>query len=171
MNKKLFSIALMIGLFGCSGNSDVVEKKDGEVVSALAADAKTDAELEKELKEIQKEEERRIAEEKARTTTLSFDKLKHDFGNVGPNSVNITTFKVTNTGDKPLIIEDVSASCGCTTPKKPEKPIAPGKSDVIEVKFEPKPDQRNEIIKTVTVTANTPEKVHKVDIRAFVLGK
>ena len=58
----------------------------------------------------------------------------------------------------------------CNIPKKLDKLNALGKSDVIEVKFEPKPDQRNEIIKTVTITANTPEKVHKVDIRAFVLS-
>jgi hypothetical protein len=170
MNKKFLSISLLLVLSACSGGDSIVEKKDGEIVSSLAADAKTDEELEKELKEIQEEEKRRLAEELASTTSMSIDKLKHDFGNVGPNSVNITQFKVTNTGDKPLIIEDVAASCGCTTPKKPEKPIAPGKSDVIEVKFEPKPDQRNEIIKTVTITANTPEKVHKVDIRAFVLS-
>ena len=71
-------------------------------------------------------------------------------------------------GNKPLIISNVSASCGCTMPKKPEKPIAPGKSDVIEVVFKSKPSMKNEIKKTITVTANTIKKIHKLEIRAFV---
>ena len=53
-------------------------------------------------------------------------------------------------------------------PKKPEGPILPGETDVIEVKFHPKPGQKNEIIKTVTVTANTVEKIHTEEILAFV---
>ena len=85
-----------------------------------------------------------------------------------PDSDNTTVFTVTNTGDKPLILEDVSASCGCTMPRKPEKPILPGESDVIEVTFHPKPGQVNEIKKSITVTANTMKKVHMLEIRAFV---
>ena len=53
-------------------------------------------------------------------------------------------------------------------PQKPEGPIAPGKSDVIKVTFKSKPGQENEIKKTVTVTANTEEKIHLLEIRAFV---
>jgi hypothetical protein len=93
----------------------------------------------------------------------------HDFGNVGSDSENTTEFIITNTGNMPLIIQDVTASCGCTTPQKPEKPIAPGMTDVIKVTFKPKEGQINEVRKTVTVTANTPQKVHKIEIRAFVL--
>lgn len=168
MKKVIISFAALSLLFACSDSSTTVEKKDGDVVSSIASDSKTDAELEAELERIAKEEEQRLAEIEKRATSLEFDRLKHDFGNVGPDSDNITSFEVKNTGNKPLIIDDVSASCGCTMPKKPEGPIAPGETDIIEVKFHPKPGQKNEIIKTVTVKANTVEKIHKLEIRAFV---
>lgn len=166
-----FSTSLLcIGILATSCHSDeVIKKRDGDVVSSLASNGKTDAELEKLVKEFEKEERERLEKEKLNTTSLSFDKKRYDFGNVKSGSTNTTEFVVNNTGDKPLIIEDVSASCGCTTPKKPSGPILPGKSDVIEVSFKPNPGQVNEIIKTVTVTANTVEKVHKLEIRAFVI--
>jgi len=169
MKKVFVSISILSSLlYSCSGGSDSIHKQDGEVVSSIASDSKTDAELEKELLEIKKEEDAKQAAILANSTSLKFDKLKHDYGDVLPDSDNFTTFTVTNTGNKPLIIENVAASCGCTMPKKPEKPIAPGQSDVIEVKFHPKPGQVNEITKTITVTANTPDKTHLLEIRAFV---
>lgn len=170
MKKIIVSITVFTALIACSDSSSDVTPQNGEIVSSIASDAVTDEELEAELKAIQEEEKAREKELAAKSTTLKFDKLKHDFGDVGPDSDNITQFTVTNTGNKPLIIENVAASCGCTMPKKPEKPIAPGQSDVIEVKFHPKPGQVNEIIKTVTVTANTVDKVHTLEIRAFVKG-
>lgn len=120
------------------------------------------------MKDFIRQEEKRLAEEKANVTTIEFDKTLHDFGDIKPDSDNACKFKVTNTGDKPLIIEDVKASCGCTTPHKPDKPIPPGKSDYIEVGFHPNPGQVNEITKTITVTANIPGKTTELTIRSFV---
>ena len=45
----------------------------------------------------------------------------------------IRYFEFTNTGDAPLLITNVRSSCGCTIPSFPKTPIAPGKSDKIEV--------------------------------------
>lgn len=166
----IYSLALFT-VTSCGGNSHSIEKKDAsKVTSNAVAGDMSDEEFAKEVAEYKKQEEERVAAEKANQTTISFDKKIHDYGNVLPEVENFTTFTVTNTGDKPLIIEDVSASCGCTTPKKPEGPIAPGESDVIEVVFKSKPGQLNEVTKTVTVTANTSEKVHKLEIKAFVKG-
>ena len=172
MNRVLLFFSAVLVITACKEqeNSEITAQ-DGSVVSTVSANDQSEQALEDELKEIREEEARKLAEEQANSTTLKFDKLKHDFGDVKPDSDNTTTFKVTNTGDRPLIITDVSASCGCTTPKKPDGPIAPGKSDDIEVTFHPKPGQINEIIKTVTVTANTVEKVHTLEIRAFVKEK
>ncbi len=105
------------------------------------------------------------------TTTLKFDKLSHDFGTVKEESDNKTIFTVTNTGKFPLIIDDVKASCGCTTPSKPTKPIAPGKSDKIEVVFHPNQGQLNNQSKTVRVMANTNPKETMLKISAFVEKK
>lgn len=151
-------------IFSCNSDNNADENSD----SSLAAGSQSEAELKKVLADFEKEENQQIALEKSSITSLKFDKLRHDFGNVRPDSENTCKFLVTNTGKNPLIIENVAASCGCTTPHKPEKPIPPGKSDYIEVGFHPKPGQVNEIIKTVTVTANTDPKISEISIRAFV---
>lgn len=163
-------IALSLLIFSCEpAATDEISAVDGNVISTISSSTKSDKELEKELAEFEKEEEARIALMESSKSSLEFDKLLHDFGNVEQGSENTTEFIVKNTGDKPLIILDVAASCGCTLPQKPEQPIPPGKSDVIKVTFKPKEGQKNEIRKTVTVTANTGEKIHKIEIRAFVL--
>lgn len=69
------------------------------------------------------------------------------------------TFRFKNTGDKMLVIENVTASCGCTIPEKPEKPFAPGEEGIIKAKFNG--SGHGTISKTVNVTANTnPQKQH-----------
>ena len=168
---KSIPLALILLVASCGQGTDEITSQDGEVTSTISANDQSEQALAEELKEIQKEEQQAMDEQRRSSTTLKFDKLKHDFGDVIADTDNTTVFTVTNTGDKPLIIEDVSASCGCTTPTKPDGPIAPGKSDVIEVTFHPKPSQLNEIKKTVTVTANTMDKVHQLEIRAFVKEK
>ncbi len=103
-------------------------------------------------------------------TTLAFDKMEHDFGDARIGQDYTYKFKVTNTGKKPLIIEDAKASCGCTVPDKPENPIQPGQSDDIVVTFTPKPGQDGITTKTITVTANTDPKMTTLTIKANVKG-
>lgn len=171
MKYILIPVAAAVLLYSCEGNNELgATEQKGEISSAIDADVELSEETKKQMAEEQRKmvkEEEKLA---ATLTTMTFNKELHDFGNVEAETDVFTTFEVTNTGDRPLIIEHVSASCGCTTPKKPEKPIPPGATDVIEVKFKSKPGQLNEINKTVTVTANTKEKTHQVQIRAFVEG-
>lgn len=168
MFKIIMSISALIVLSACGNNTETIESKDGEVISSISAGSQTDKELQESLAVIAKDEAQRALNERSNVTSMSFDKLTYDFGDVVAEKENKTEFVVENTGDKPLIITDVSASCGCTMPKKPEGPILPGESDVIEVVFKSKPGQLNEIKKTITVTANTEEKIHMLEIRAFV---
>lgn len=162
--KKLLFVALSTSLlFSCNQSNSIEDK---EVVSAIAAGGEEDeAMLAKHAAEIEKEA-KELEEIQNSITTLKFDKETHDFGEVMMGSENKCVFKVTNTGNKPLLISNVSASCGCTTPKKPDGPIAPGKSDVIEVGF--KPNNQGLVEKTVTVEANTEPKVQTVKVKATV---
>ena len=50
---------------------------------------------------------------------------KHDFGKLKQNVPATTYFEITNTSDKPVVIENAWGSCGCTTPEVPKAPIAP----------------------------------------------
>ena len=152
-------------LFSCSeksGKSDGSGKTDYS--STIIAEDPTEEELKKELSESE-------LEKISNVTSMSFDKTVHDYGKVIVDTDNKAFFTVTNTGTKPLIIENVAASCGCTTPKKPEKPIPPGKSDRIEVVFHPRDGQLDAQEKTITVFANTDSKIEVLKIMAFVLPK
>lgn len=66
---------------------------------------------------------------------FKFNDLTHDFGTLpeGPQAVHM--FEFTNTGKEPLIIQSVTASCGCTTPEWPKQPILPGKKGKIKVMY------------------------------------
>ena len=167
-NHFLIIGTVLISITNCKEKPEV---KTGEIVSTIASGSQTDEEIKEEQKQIAIDEAKRIEDKKRNVTTLSFNRLEHDFGKVIEDTDNFTEFMVTNTGDKPLIISNVKASCGCTTPEKPEGPIAPGKSDKIKVKFHPNPGQLNEIQKTVTVTANTDPVISTVSIKAFVVKK
>lgn len=60
--------------------------------------------------------------------SMNFTKTEHNFGTVKEEMGAISTqFEFTNNGDSPLIIQRVSASCGCTTPSYTREPVLPGK--------------------------------------------
>jgi len=66
---------------------------------------------------------------------FKFETETIDYGKIPQKSDGVRVFKFTNTGEVPLVISRVQASCGCTVPKKPEKPIMPGEQGEIEVSY------------------------------------
>ena len=66
---------------------------------------------------------------------VKFKDVAHDFGKIKQNSPVTYNFVFTNVTDKPVVIESATASCGCTTPVKPEAPVAKGKEDKITAGF------------------------------------
>lgn len=71
----------------------------------------------------------------AQESVAKFKETKYDFGKVELNKPATKTFTFTNTSNKPLIIETATASCGCTTPAYPKKPILPGKTAEISATY------------------------------------
>ncbi|AXT53129.1 DUF1573 domain-containing protein [Aquimarina sp. BL5] len=90
-----------------------------------------------------------------------------DYGEITKGSDGIRQFEFTNTGNAPLIISRVYSSCGCTIPKKPEDPIEPGATGVIEVKYDTK--RVGPIRKTITVYSNAEESTKAIKIKGTVL--
>lgn len=86
---------------------------------------------------------------------LKFDNMTYDFGTIDPAKGPVTAiYTFTNTGNKPLVIVSVSnGGCGCTTPKHPREPIAPGKSGTITITFDPT-GRRGELLRMVKVKSN-----------------
>ena len=89
---------------------------------------------------------------------ISFTQTTHDFGVIPENGGSVTTtFEFTNPGDGPLLILNASASCGCTRPEYPRKPVKPGKKDKITVTYNPT-GRPGEFTKNVTVRTNVKGK-------------
>ncbi|MHA6281344.1 DUF1573 domain-containing protein [Salinimicrobium sp. CAU 1759] len=90
-----------------------------------------------------------------------------DYGEIKKGSDGIRVFEFTNTGNIPLVITDVTSSCGCTIPEKPKDPIAPGETGEIKVKYD---TQRvGPIRKTITVYSNAEEPAKSIKIKGKVL--
>ena len=66
---------------------------------------------------------------------ISFDKLQYNFGKINQGESVSHQFVFANTGEAELIIANAKGSCGCTVPKWPREPIAPGESEEIKVTF------------------------------------
>ena len=86
------------------------------------------------------------------TTVQLIDSL-YNFGTVTEGEKITYNFRFKNTGNKPLIITNTTASCGCTVPEKPEKPILSGETAFIKVVFNSK-GKAGMNNKTITVTSN-----------------
>ena len=68
----------------------------------------------------------------------TFDKKVHEFGVVLWKHPATATFTVKNDGNKPLVISNVTTSCGCTEADWTKDPIAPGAKGVITTTFDAK---------------------------------
>lgn len=166
MKPNILSISILIGGLAACTQSEKPEINAQN--SIVATDANT-KELQNSLKDVAEEEKRLEAEAKSNMTSMDFSILEHEFGTVMEDTKHSFNFEVKNTGNKPLFIQDVNASCGCTTPRKPEKAIAPGKTDIISVEFHPKVGQLGRQDKTVSVRANTDPMMVILKIGANVI--
>ena len=101
------------------------------------------------------------------TAVITFDSLTIDYGTIVKGADGIRQFKFTNTGTSELEITQVRSSCGCTIPKKPDAPIAPGASDIIEVKYDTK--RVGPIRKTITVASNASVPMVALKIKGEVM--
>lgn len=59
----------------------------------------------------------------------------HDFGKVKQGIPVTYDFEIKNISDKPVVVENTWASCGCTTPEKITEPILPGKTARLKVQY------------------------------------
>lgn len=78
-------------------------------------------------------------------------------------------FILKNTGDVPLLIKDISASCGCTIPEWDKRPIKPGEKTEIKVKVTP--DNAGYLRKTVTVFCNTKRGTIPLTVKSMVKNR
>ena len=100
---------------------------------------------------------------------MNFKKTVHDFGTINEGGNGICDFSFTNTGKEPLIIVSVKSSCGCTIPEYPQKPILPGQTDIIKVKYDTQ--RQGPINRTVTIESNSKNSPIVLSITGNVVPK
>ncbi|MFC5271669.1 DUF1573 domain-containing protein [Adhaeribacter terreus] len=101
---------------------------------------------------------------------LKFESENHDFTKVTEGTIATHEFKFKNTGDKPLVISNVQASCGCTTPDWTKEPVMPGKTGFVKAAYNSngRPGVFN---KSITVTSNGTEPTKVLTIKGDVLTR
>lgn len=107
----------------------------------------------------------------AQKAKIEFTSTSHNFGTISENGGKaIHTFTFKNTGKAPLILTNVRAGCGCTTPEWSRQPVAPGASGNIKVSFDPR-NRPGSFIKSITVNSNAENAVVSLTIRGKVTKK
>lgn len=145
----IFSLILTVVLSGC-GNSDKGNDQEDSEVSSEMLEHPEEGSKEK--------------------PDFDFEKETHDFGKIKEGEKVSHSFKFTNTGQQPLIITDAAASCGCTVPNYPKKPVKPGESALIDVAFD-SDGKPGSFKKSVTLKANTVPNTKKIFIKGEVIKK
>ena len=87
------------------------------------------------------------------TDFLQLKEAGHNFGKIPQGRPAVYVFDIVNTGSTPLILENVQASCGCTTPEWSREPIGPGATAKIKVGYNAYAE--GAFTKTVTIIYNT----------------
>ena len=99
------------------------------------------------------------------------DGTNRDFGKMKEGEKLNVVFRFKNAGDKPLIIADVTAGCGCTATDKPTKPFAPGEKGEIKAVFNSEKQGTGTKSKTVNVFANTDPQMTSLTFSVEVKPK
>lgn len=144
--KHLLTVLLLasLALVGC--NND----KDGQLSTDLVTSPKS------------------ATQTSDKQAVIEFEKEEHDFGTLLQGEVVSYSFHFTNTGNVPLIISQVTSSCGCTVANYSHDPIAPGKSGVIQATYN-SAGHHGFQSRFLTVMSNTIPAKHTLRIKGKVL--
>lgn len=129
MKRLIIAFSAIILMASCQNNAQEKKALDGENTSTAAANP-------------------------SNYTTIQWIDSVKDMGQINEGQKLEVAFRFKNTGTKPLVIQQVTPSCGCTVADAPKEPIAPGEEGVIKGVFDSngKPGPNN---KSMTVLANT----------------
>ena len=123
-------VALALILLSCISSCDIRNSRDrSDVNASIANEATNDS-----------------------TSVQLIDSI-FNFGKVSDGEMVEYSYRFRNTGEKPLIIANAIASCGCTVPEKPEAPVKPGETGFLKVVFNSK-GRVGQVHKEITVTSN-----------------
>ena len=103
---------------------------------------------------------------------ITFENTTYNFGTFSENSPKVTcTFKFKNTGDKPLVIHQAVASCGCTVPQYPKEPIQPGETGQIIVTYNGAGKFPGHFKKSITIRTNGKNEMTRIYVEGDMNAK
>ena len=101
---------------------------------------------------------------------FEFPEMEHDFGTIPEGQVVEHLFKFTNNGQAPLVISNITASCGCTSPDWTKAPVKPGEEGFVKVVFNSTAKSGSQS-PTVSIQANTNPTVTRLRLKGSVTPK
>ncbi len=102
-----------------------------------------------------------------KVASIDFETEELDYGTIEKGSNGVRVFTFTNTGNAPLIISNVKASCGCTVPTYSNEAILPGEEGEITVKYDTK--KVGKFTKTITVSSNATNTKKLLKIKGNII--
>ena len=152
MKKYFLFILVAATVAGC----DIKRKDKISDDSKLSEFSDSLKRIEGHLSDSLKQAKEQLARDEAlkNSTSVQLIDSAFDFGTITEGEKVEYNYRFKNTGTNPLIIFNTSASCGCTVPEKPEKPIMPGETGVIKVVFN-SAGKKDHQSKDINVGANT----------------
>jgi TolA-binding protein len=165
-NEKLLLVNEMLG-----NENDKMKKEVSDLSNELNQLRRKVTEQESELNKIKDDILAKEAAKKVETqTTIQFESIEINFGEVKEGTTVSKIYKLKNTGKKRLMIEKVEGSCGCTVAEWPRYPVEPGENAEIKVNFNTL-GKRGDQDKSITVTANTEPALTILRIKGKVLAE
>jgi outer membrane murein-binding lipoprotein Lpp len=102
--------------------------------------------------------------------SFAFPAMEYNFGTIKEGEVVEHLFKFTNDGQAPLVISNITASCGCTSPDWTKSPVMPGEEGFVKVVFNSAAKSGAQA-PTVSIQANTNPNVTRLQMKGTVIGK
>jgi hypothetical protein len=101
-------------------------------------------------------------------TTAEFESI-YDVGTVTKGEVVKAKIKIKNTGDYPLVVGDVEVGCSCTLANKPDEPIKPGATGVVEASVDTDKIGKGKFSRDIRIIANTTPSTLVVSIQGEII--
>ncbi|WP_192348018.1 DUF1573 domain-containing protein [Algoriphagus sp. Y33] len=162
MNMAVFSVMLALGT-SCNQKSDqddkikALEDKIAQMETGNTAVTPVNAQATQ-------------AADPATLGAFGFPEMEYDFGTVKEGQVVEHLFKFTNNGQAPLVISNITASCGCTSPDWTKTPVKPGEEGFVKVVFN-SANKSGAQAPTVSIQANTNPNVTRLRLKGTVTPK
>ncbi|MBR5484520.1 MAG: DUF1573 domain-containing protein [Alistipes sp.] len=103
---------------------------------------------------------------------MTFDSATHNFGDVERKGGDLVKeFRFVNDGDEPLVIKKITKSCSCTTVNYSRKPVMPGQSGVISIKYEPHKVEEGVFNRVIQIYTNASKKARILAIQGNSIEK